>query len=185
LCPVGGEPLVDHALRAVTRVTDRVAVNAHAFAQQVVDHVRARWPHVHVHVAVEQPEPLGTAGALGNLRGWIDGRDVVVHNADAWHRADLGALLVDGWDGERMRLMVVPTDGVTDFGRHRYAGVAILPWRGVVERLRPEPSGLYEVAFRDAHERGELDLVTYDGPWFDCGTLADYQAADQAASTPA
>lgn len=182
LLPVGGVPLLDHALRAVTPLTDRVAVNAHAHAEQIVQHVTATWPGVHL--SVEQPELLGTAGALGKLRadGWLDGHDVIVHNADAWHRADLRACLVDGWDRERMRLLVIDRgEAGDDFGPWRYTGVCALPWPAVA-KLEAVPSGLYEVLFRDAHERGELELVPYDGVWFDCGTVADYAAADAMAS---
>jgi hypothetical protein len=116
------------------------------------------------------------------LRGWIDGRAVVVHNADAWHRADLRSCLVDGWDGERPRLLVVDRGrNDDDFGPWRYTGLCLLPW-SVVERLEPVPSGLYEVVFRDAHARGELDLVVYDGEWLDCGTIADYAKANATAA---
>ena len=186
LLPVGGAPLLDHALRALSALTDRLAVNAHAHAGRIVEHVHASWPGVQV--SVEQPEPLGTAGALGQLRDWISGRAVIVHNADAWHRADLRACLVDGpdgWDGERARLLVVDRGNEDDdFGRWRYTGVCLLPWR-VVERLEPVPSGLYEVVFGDAYRRGELDLVPYDGPWFDCGTVEDYAKANATAAAQA
>jgi MurNAc alpha-1-phosphate uridylyltransferase len=183
LLPVGGEPLLDQALRALLPVTERLAVNAHAHAEKVAEHVVDAWPGAYL--SVEQPEPLGTAGALGKLRadGWLDGDDVVVHNADAWHRADLQACLLDGWDGERARLLVVDS-GVADddFGPWRYTGVCVLPW-GVVEGLEPAPSGLYEAVFGDAYARGELDLVPYDGPWFDCGTITDYAKANAVAAS--
>lgn len=180
LLPVAGVPLLDHALRALSPSTTHLAVNAHAHAEQVEEYVANTWPGVHV--SVEQPEPLGTAGALGKLREWIAGRAVLVHNADAWHHADLRRCLVDGWDGERARLLVVDRGkNDDDFGPWRYTGVCLLPWP-VVERLEPAPSGLYEVVFRDAHERGALDLVVYDGEWFDCGTIADYAKANAVAA---
>lgn len=180
LLPVAGVPLLDHALRALSPSTNHLAVNAHAHAEQVAQHVAHTWPGVHV--SVEQPEPLGTAGALGKLREWIGGRAVLVHNADAWHRADVPRCLVEGWDGERARLLVVDRGkNDDDFGAWRYTGVCLLPW-SMVERLEPVPSGLYEVVFRDAHERGELDLVVYGGEWFDCGTIADYAKANATAA---
>ena len=36
-------------------------------------------------LSVESPEALGTAGALGNLRDWIDGAPVLLTNADAFY----------------------------------------------------------------------------------------------------
>ncbi|MFP5335808.1 MAG: NTP transferase domain-containing protein [Actinomycetes bacterium] len=179
LCPVGGVPLVDHALARVEPLTGRgpahVAVNAHALAEQVVAHVGGR-----AHLSVEQPVALGTAGALGALRDWLDGRDVLVSNADAYLDGTLTGLL-DGWDGERCRLLVVPVDGPGDFDGHRYVGACLLPWR-LVARLRAEPSGLYEVLWREEHRLGRLDLVPFVGTAIDCGTPADYLEANLHAS---
>lgn len=175
LCPVGNEPLLDRALRHVRSVTRDVAVNAHALADQIVDHLSDAES---IHVSVEEGEALGTAGALGNLREWIDGRPVLVHNADAWHDADVATRLVDGWDGETMRLMVVERPPSADFGPYLYAGVCLLPWR-FVKGLEPEPSGIYEVLWRDADT---LDLAVHAGAFFDCGTPATYLVANLHAS---
>src|SRR5688500_9646540 len=86
LCPVGDRPLVDHALDRVHRVTSDVA----ASAPRGLDQMRAHLDGL-VHLSVEQPEALGTAGALGLLRPWIAGRAVLVTNADAWLSADLSS----------------------------------------------------------------------------------------------
>ncbi|HVM07369.1 MAG TPA: sugar phosphate nucleotidyltransferase [Acidimicrobiales bacterium] len=177
LCPVNNEPLADRAIGACRTVTTSIAINAHAQADQIVERYSDRRD---LHVEVERPEALGTAGALGNLTSWIDGRDVLVHNADAWHDADVAATVVDGWDRKTMRLLVVPRPPQADFGEHLYAGVCLLPWDRV-EKLSPEPTGLYEVLWRDAAE-GELELVVHDGAWFDCGTPQSYLAANLHAS---
>lgn len=179
LCPVGTVPLVDHALARLAPVVagDRVAVNLHHGAAALDAHLPAA-----VHRSVEEPEVLGTAGALGALRGWLDGRAVLVTNADAWlgPDLDLGAF-VDGWDGERVRLACVRDPARGDFGDLRYCGVALHPW-SVAARLEATPSGLYEVCWRAEHEAGRLDLVALDVDFVDCGTPADYLAANLAAS---
>ena len=76
--------LLDRALAAVERVVgagpEVVAVNAHHDAGAITGHVGAR-----AHVSVERPEALGTAGAVANLRPWLDGRPALVVNADVWH----------------------------------------------------------------------------------------------------
>ena len=136
-------------------------------------------------MSVEPGVALGTAGALGALREWIDGRDVLLTNADAYLPAGLSGLL-PGWDGERCRLLCVPTPGSGDFGDLRYIGAGLLPWRAVRD-LRPEPAGLYELLWRDAERRGELDLViARDGERpavaIDCGTVRDYLRANLHAS---
>lgn len=184
LCPVGNVPLLDLALDRlrphVGSGPASVAVNAHHFATDVVDHVGDR-----AHVQVEQPQPLGTAGALGALRGWLDGRHVLLTNADAYTPGGL-AELVTGWDGTRCRLLATPLRGGerADFTADgigvRYVGSCLLPWTAVRE-LAAEPSGLYEVLWRDLPPSA-LDLVLTEATVIDCGRPADYLAANLHAS---
>jgi NDP-sugar pyrophosphorylase family protein len=176
LCPVATRPLVDLALERVA-VAGGVAVNLHHGAAQIDAHLPAA-----VHRSHEEAQALGTAGALGALRGWIDGRDVLVTNADAWLAPPLDlAAFVDEWDRERVRLLCVRDPHRGDFGDRRYCGVALLPWRAVAP-LAAEPSGLYEVSWAAEEAAGRLDLVDHRGPFVDCGTPADYLTANLAAS---
>lgn len=174
LCPVGLAPLVDHAIDRLAPATASLAVNVHAGREQLVAHLDGR-----VHLSVEAPVALGTAGALGALRDWLDGRPAVVTNADAWLPDGLDPLL-DGWDGERMRLLCVEDPGRGDFGRHRYAGACLMPWPAVRD-LPAEPLGLYEARWGAAAAAGTLDLVVTTSPFVDCGTPADYLGANLAA----
>ena len=213
LCPVATRPLVDHALaRVATVVTDpgAVAVNLHHGGAALDAHLPAG-----VHRSWERPEALGTAGALGALRPWLQDRSVLVTNADAWlatwladtRRTDTGPSVdrlndtgvtnsgpgggsardpdlgrfVSDWDGDRVRLLCVETDGPADFGTLRYCGVALLP-AASVSRLGAEPSGLYEVLWRDEAAAGRLDLVVHPGEFVDCGTPARYLHANLLAS---
>lgn len=178
LCPVGNVPLLDGALQRVARHTDRVAVNAHHLAGQIRDHLLLR---PEVHLSVEEPVALGTAGAIGALRGWLGGRHVLVHNADAWMTDPLDALL-DGWSGDVPRLLVAPADERrADFADRRFVGVSLLPG-ALAHALEPVPSGLYETVWAAAWATGRLELVDVTGPVFDCGTPADYLAANLTAS---
>ena len=183
LCPVGNVPLVDGAIDRVRTTTDRIAVNVHHHRSRLERHLAEH--HDDVHVSVEEAEPLGTAGAIGKLRPWIDGRPTLIHNSDAWHAADLVQLMTDGWDGERIRLLVVGARAgapTADFDDGTiFAGVSLSPWRDV-EPLQPEPTGLWEVSWRRAHERGRIERIRYGGPWFDTGTPSTYLAANLAAS---
>lgn len=180
LCPVATVPLVDHGLdrlRPHVVGEDALAVNLHHGARLLDDRLPAA-----VHRSIEQPVALGTAGALGALRSWIDGRAALVTNTDAWFPPGLDlASFVAGWDGERTRLLGVADPVRPDFDGLRYCGVALLPWR-VVTTLAPEPSGLYEVSWRSEQAAGRLDLVVHDGGFVDCGTPADYLAANLLAS---
>lgn len=177
LCPVGGRPLIDHAIERLGRRVPDLAVNLHHGLAALDAHLPTT-----VHRSYESPVALGTAGALGALRGWIDGRSVLLTNADAWLPPDLDlGGFVDGWDRERVRLLCVDDEARGDFGSLRYCGVALLPWATIVP-LAAEPSGLYEVSWRHEAAAGRLDLVTFDGTFVDCGTPADYLAANLLAS---
>jgi MurNAc alpha-1-phosphate uridylyltransferase len=179
LCPIANRPLVDLALDRVESYAgagpDGVAVNAHYRASEIADHVGDRaW------LSIEQPQALGTAGALGRLRPWINGRPVLVTNSDAYLPAGLSEL-IDGWDGERIRLLGKEVGQPSDFGTIRYVGACLMPW-SAVQPLEPEPAGLYELVWRDAAARGEVDLVTTARPAIDCGTPRDYLRANLDAS---
>ncbi len=180
LCPVANRPLVDHALDRLLPVLGRLddlAVNLHHGVGPLDAHLPAE-----VHRSVETPEALGTAGALGLLRPWLDGRNALVTNADAWFGAGLDLRrFVDEWDQTRVRLLCVQDPMRADFGELRYCGVALLPW-SVIAALRATPSGLYEVSWRREREAGRLDLVVHDGDFVDCGTAADYLEANMTAS---
>ncbi len=176
LCPVGNVPLVDLAIERVIPVvgTGGVAVNVHHGRDQLEAHLAGR-----AHLSVEEPVALGTAGAVANLRGWLDGRPVLVVNADAWHRADVGAM-VEGWDGQRVRVLVAGRPGEQLGPASRVLG-SVLPW-SVVRSLPVEPSGLYEVCWRHHQAEGSLEVVAHDVPFVDCGTPADYLDANLAVS---
>jgi len=185
LCPVGNVPLLDRALSRVAALgfaePGSVAVNACYLKEQLVGHVGAR-----AHLSIESGTPLGTAGGLAALRGWIDGRGALVGNADAYlddplsaPGADIAALL-SGWDGQRVRLLGHPgaSPGAPgSFSGHWFAGFSLLPWR-YVRNLRPEPTDLVREVWRPAEAAGELDVITFPGTYLDTGTPRDYLAAN-------
>ncbi|GAA1603122.1 sugar phosphate nucleotidyltransferase [Catellatospora bangladeshensis] len=182
LVPIGNVPLLDRALARLAEVgltgPDRVAVNAHWLAGQVAEHVGDR-----AHLSVEE-EPLGTAGALGNLRDWIAGRGVLVLNADAYvgvtGPADLGALLA-GWDGDRVRMHGVKAGKPDPFHGYNFAGASLLPAADVAV-LPDKPRELARTTWRPAEQSGRLDVIPLAGLYLDCGTPADYLAANLHAA---
>jgi N-acetyl-alpha-D-muramate 1-phosphate uridylyltransferase len=180
LLDVGGRSLLDAALDRVATVLpvtpETVAVNAHWLADQVVAAVAGR-----AHISVEQPATLGTAGAIGRLREWVGGRDVLVANGDAWFDRPLGLPdFVAGWSGSGPRLLVVADTAAPDFeGRWRFAGMSLLP--GEIARMLPDtPSGLYEVVW----SRLPVDLVPTDATYVDCGTPERLARARALADRP-
>jgi Nucleotidyl transferase len=173
LCPVAGVALVDHALDRARTATSAVAVNVHHSREAVEAHVDGR-----AHISVEGRQALGTAGALGRLRPWIDGRATLVLNGDTWCPGSLAAF-VAGTDGARVRLALAGTG--ERLGAASRIAAALMPWDEVA-RLQPVPSGLWEVSWRRLASPGGLDVVRWDGPCIDCGTPARYLAANLVAS---
>jgi NDP-sugar pyrophosphorylase family protein len=180
LCPVGNVPLLDLALARMAALgfagPGQLAVNACYLADQVAAAVGDR-----AHLSVEPgPAPLGTSGGVGRLRDWIAGRGVLVGNADAYlSGGDLSPLLA-GWDGRSTRLLGVP-GGRPEFGRHRFAGLSLLPWSRVA-RLTEQPTDLVHTVWRPAEAAGELTVIEYAGSYLDTGTPADYLAANLHAA---
>ncbi len=164
--------LVDTAIERVRSVAADVAVNVHHGREALVDHVGDR-----VHLSIEEREALGTAGAVGHLRGLLEGRAAAIVNADGWCHGGLDRL-VDGWDGERIRILV---PGGGPFGSRSKIAGSLLPW-SVAERLPAEPAGLYEAVWRDALADDRLETVAFEGDFVDCGTPADYLTAYLLAS---
>jgi NDP-sugar pyrophosphorylase family protein len=172
LCPVGNVPLVELAIDRVCTVVDEVAVNVHHGRDAIEAHLGDR-----VHLSIEADQALGTAGALGHLRAWLDGAAALVVNADAWCPGSMTGF-VEGWDGERVRLLLAGDDDLTPTSR--IAG-ALMPGSEIV-RLSAEPAGLYETSWRAAQADGRLDVVRHDGPFVDCGTPAEYLEANLLSS---
>jgi N-acetyl-alpha-D-muramate 1-phosphate uridylyltransferase len=183
LCPVGNVPLLDRAMARVTALGLDCAVNACYLGEQVVAHVGDR-----AFVSVEPGDPWGTSGGLARLREWLDGRHVLVGNADAYLAdpvrppgPDIADLLA-GWDGDTVRILGVP--GGREFGEHRFAGFSLLPW-AVVRDLPVERGELVRTAWRPAERAGLLEVVGYRGDYLDTGTPATYLAANLHAAGPA
>lgn len=171
LCPVDNVALLDRNLAVASEITPELAVNAQYLGDQIESHLAGTGVHVS-----REASDLGTAGAVGYLRPWLDGRDVLVLNGDAYRPGSLRAF-VDGWDGERVRLLVVRDEARGDFGPWRFAGASLHPW-SVVRDVPAEPNGLYELVWRHV----EPDLVPWEGTFVDCGTVGDYLAANLHAS---
>ena len=178
LLRVGGRTLLDAALartaQAVPVAPAATCVNAHWLAAQVVEHVDGR-----VHVSVEQPEALGTAGAVGAIRDWLGDRDLMIANGDVCWVGEVDvSSFVEQWDRRRPRLIVVEDEARPDFeGRWRFAGLSLLPG-GWARGLEPVPSGLYERVW----SRTPLDLVPVDVEFIDCGTPEDLERARRAVA---
>ena len=180
LCPVGNVALLD---LAVSRVADamqadeengasRIAVNICHGRATLEAHLDAvPWGRL-VHRSIE-PAALGTAGAVWPLRGWLDGRSLLIVNGDTWCPASLRSF-VRRWDGERIAVAV---SGAAPLHARSKIVASILPWSDV-EQLDEEPAGLWERFWRDRLAERRLCSFGIEGPFVDCGTPADYLEAN-------
>jgi hypothetical protein len=189
LCPVGNVALLDRGLAALAALglagPDDVAVNAWYRADQVADHLAAHPTGATVRVE-RTPEPLGSAGGLAALRDWVDGRDVLVANADAYLSGGNTRTMRAG-DRDRVRLLAVPAgDRPAEFrfpggAPARFASMTRIPWP-MVAALPDGISDLVREVWRPAEAAGALDVVDYGGLYLDCGTPADYLTANLHAA---
>ena len=177
---MGDRALLDWALDSLSPAVDHMAVNCHHHREQIERHLERRsgsggplTRSAEIHVSVEEPRALGTAGAVAQLRDWLDGRGALIVNGDTWQRADLRSF-ADGWDGERVRIL---TSSPLPFGPRSGVVASILPWELVTD-LPVEPSGLWEQVWRTELAAGRLDAVHHDGAVVDCATPSDYLRAN-------
>jgi NDP-sugar pyrophosphorylase family protein len=182
LCPVNNVPLIELAFAEVGQLlgplaADHIAVNVHHLADQVTAWVGGR-----AHISREEPVALGTAGAIGQLRDWLDGRDALIRNTDVWRAGAVPVDFVSRWDGVRPRLLVVADEQRADFaGGWRFAGLSLLPW-SVACAIPTTHAGLYEAVWQQAERDGRLDLVPSTAVFIDCGTPSGYLRANLTAS---
>lgn len=170
LLSVGGSTLLDLAIQSLPLPPSDVMVNASYLAAQIQGHLGSTG----VQVSFE-PEPLGSAGAVGAIKQWVGERGLMIRNADMWFDAVPKELWAD-WSGERPRLLVQETGRPADFGTQRFLGWSLLPARDVMA-LQPVRSGLLDLVWRPALERGALELVVFEGLAIDCGTIDDLARA--------
>ena len=181
LCPVGDVPLVDHAhRRGCATATGAIAVNVHHGRAQMEQHLvaarRARG------APLDRARPCARHGRRPRPAARVDRRPAGAGRQRATPGArSTSVRFVDGWDGERIRLLVVEDRARPDFGsarvlRRRAAAV------GGRRRPRPRPVRPLRGGWRYAFELGRLDLVDHEGPFVDCGTPADYLRANLLAS---
>jgi MurNAc alpha-1-phosphate uridylyltransferase len=176
LCPIDNVPLLDLAIASVLPHAKDVAVNVHYRA----DDVRAHLAGSGVHISDETRRLLGSAGAIGHLKDWVDGRPVLVRNSDAFLTSDL-RVLMEGWDGLHPRILGADRGRPSDFGTVHYVGACLLPARSAAD-LPDAFAGLYDLVWEPAWRAGSLEIVEADGECIDCGTPRDYLRANLAAS---
>jgi MurNAc alpha-1-phosphate uridylyltransferase len=174
--PVGSRSLLDRAVDVVRPFVDEIALNVSGHADWFGAHVPPG-----VRMFQEGSEPLGTAGGLYNMREWIDGRDVVVLNADSVLFGDVGHF-IGGRDQAPTRLLVTLDRASPDFdGMWRFVGLSTMDQATVAE-IGPDTEDLYHGLWKGQLAEGAAELVPFAGLAIDGGTPANLLAANLVES---
>jgi N-acetyl-alpha-D-muramate 1-phosphate uridylyltransferase len=204
LLPLGGKPLIDHALdRLAASGVETVVVNAHWHAEQLAEHLAARGGRPPRTILRLEAALLETGGGVKAALDVLGSAPFYVVNGDAFWVDGLCPAL------DRLAAAFDPaaTDGVLlvhrTFQVHAEVGMgdfAVDPW-GVPRRRRerevapyiyaglqlispallagmPEGSFSMNRAWDIAMAAGRLRSVVHDGWWFHLSTPADLAEAE-------
>lgn len=204
LLPLGGRPLLDHALDRLTAAgVETVVVNAHWHAGLVAAHVESRAPPPRL---ILRPEAalLDTGGAVAAALDALGPRPFFVVNGDAfWLDGPTPALarLAAAWDGDADTVLLVHRSfqvlaevGQGDFALdpwgvpRRPAEREIVPYVFAgVQLVSPAlfahaPAGRFgmNLLWDRAIAAGRLRAVVHDGLWFHLSTPPDLAEAESS-----
>lgn len=204
LLPLLGTPLIDHVLRAIPDAFDTVIIPLNHLPDQLRAHFREH-PDPRV-VLVDEPEPLGTGGAVKNVEHHVTGPFLIV-NADIVSSIELSAML-DAHRRHRatVTLSLWPVDEPWHFGvarlghRERIVAFVEKPPRGQEptnlanaghylcepEVLDHIPSDRFVSLEREVFEPlvaegAPVHGFRFDGYWVDSGRPESYREAHRLA----
>jgi MurNAc alpha-1-phosphate uridylyltransferase len=203
MVPVGGRPMIDHALELVNSAGRfDIVVNAHYFADQICAHLADQ---SNVRCLVEQPQILDTGGGLRNAVPAVGTGPVITLNPDAlWLGSNPVSKILQAWNPDRMDglMAMVPVEntqaytGDGDFfldeGGHAvrrgsapkapyvFGGLSILKTSGL-ETIEEDVFGI-SLLWDQMLARQRLCGVVIDGGWIDLGHPAGVETADALLS---
>ncbi len=96
LVPVGGIPMLERVIRQlITQGFDRIIINIHHFADQIIEFLHQKNFDAIIHVSDERSQLLDTGGGIVNARKYLcdDNEPFLVHNVDILSTANLQELL--------------------------------------------------------------------------------------------
>jgi MurNAc alpha-1-phosphate uridylyltransferase len=203
LLPLGGRPLLDHALdRLAAAGIETVVVNAHWHAERVAAHLRARAASGMRIILRSEGELLDTGGAVRaalDLLGaepfyivngdtfWLDGPiPALTRLASAWSETADAVLLVhrtfqvqggpDRGDFALDQLGRVRRGAPAEIVPYLYAGVQLAS--AALFAAAPAPPFSMNLLWDRAIAAGRLMAVVHDGLWFHLSTPPDLADAE-------
>lgn len=202
LVPVGGRPLIDHALARLREAgIGRAVVNVHHLAGQIEAHL-AGVEDPRITVSDERDALLETGGGVKRALALLGPEFLVVNSDSLWTETGPGNVgrLVAAWDPDGMDALLLLADreslgydGAGDFevgpdGRLArrlpgtvapavYAGVAILKAASFADT--PEGAFSLNLVFDRAIAADRLYGLRLDGEWLHVGTPDAIRAAEE------
>jgi len=191
LLPVMGKPLIMHVIESIPSEVDEVIIPV-SYKREVMEEYLKSHPPGRRITLVDEPEPLGTGGAIKNVEDRIDGQFLVI-NGDVITSLDVASFLrFHRSKGGIASISLWPVEDPSPFG------VAQLDAESRITRFQEKPKR--EEAFSNlinagayALEREVLDHIgdgfvsmerevfpkllekgmcgfQFEGHWIDCGT---------------
>ena len=203
LLPMWGVPMLERILALLESWgVEEIAVNAHWQAEKIREYVAKRKGAAQVRVS-EEPEILGTGGALNPLRGflgadpfWLVNGDIVAEGLDpkplvaayeasgafagCWMSAAFGPRTIEADPAGHVCNWASDVPGCD--GTYTYCGVALLGPK-ILDFVKPDGfSTIVEAYDRAIREAGLIvrGADPEDAYWADCGTLESYLEAHAA-----
>lgn len=195
LLRVGGTSLLEHALSYVPPTVERVVVNVHHHAEQII----ALSEHHGFTISDERTQLLETGGGLKHALPLLGDAPVFTLNSDAvFYGPSPGETLSDAWNPDVMDglLLLIPKiaafehTGPGDFilgpnGRIRFGPGAIYTGIQIIKtdkmRQIEETKFTMHALWEMIEQSGRLYGCLYPGSWIDVGTPAGLRRANKMA----
>jgi NDP-sugar pyrophosphorylase family protein len=200
LAPIEGRPFLDYLLHWLgEQGATRVVLGLGHRAAPVLEHLDARPISSLEVITVVEPEPLGTAGAIGFALSRLAGDPVLVMNGDTFVQADLRKFVASHRESKASAsILCVRVEDAGRFGRieihdgrvRRFeekssavsgpswvsAGVYLLS-RPLLERIAKLGKGSLEHDVLEPMPAGSIHAFQSSGPFLDIGTPESLAAA--------
>lgn len=198
LIRLGGRPLLDHVLDRLKAVgVERVIVNVHYLADQMITHLETR-NDLEIIISDERHELLDTGGGLIKASKHLNDDPFFIHNSDSVWLEDSTAAhsnlarMVAAWQPEKMQSLMLLANrhdalGYSGKGDFHIMADGILKRRGAAEAtdfvfagvsiahpslLENAPAGAFSLnlLWNNGLARGSIYGIRHRGRWMHVGT---------------
>jgi len=202
LVPVAGKPMIEYALnRLIAYGIEEVVVNVSHHKEQLLDYLSA-FKNLSFKIS-EEAEPLETGGGLKQALPLLGNEPLFTINSDIiWFDAQETALehLAQNWDDANMNFLLLAQSKAKAVGHDKgedhlfikrentigwnepdapyiIAGIGILHPRVLLNA--PDGKFSVKILWHQALAQNRLFCLPHHGQWFQTGTIADIEKAEE------